>query len=295
MRYFLALARHGAVRAAGTELGVSHSTVARRVEALEAQLGTRLFDRHRDGYLLTDAGREMLPRAEGVEREMCALERTMVGQDEQLSGRVSLTCCDEYISGLIFPALAQVCSEHRELDLCLTTDGRYFDLSKREADIALRILGPEASPPEHLIGRSLVPICCASYVARAHASKLDPSIRGSRPRWAAFGDMKTNRALVAGSSYPDLPLWGAFTSLTLMLQAVRQGLGLAMLPCYIGDRDPALRRLDPADLRHLADLWVLSHADLRDNTRFQTVRYCVSDALRQLHDLFAGDEPQPET
>lgn len=74
VRHFLALARTGSVRAAGASLGVSHSTVARRVEALEAQLGTRLFDRHRDGYLLTAEGRQMLPSAERVEHEMAALE-----------------------------------------------------------------------------------------------------------------------------------------------------------------------------------------------------------------------------
>ncbi|MEM7437027.1 MAG: LysR family transcriptional regulator, partial [Myxococcota bacterium] len=98
VRYYLALARLGSVRAAGAKLGVSHSTVARRVEALEARLAARLFDRNRDGYTLTDAGRRMLSRAERVEKEMLALERDLVGQDERLAGPVCITCCDEYVS-----------------------------------------------------------------------------------------------------------------------------------------------------------------------------------------------------
>src|SRR5688572_31042262 len=81
VRHFLALARTGSVRAAGASLSVSHSTVARRVEALEARLGVKLFDRHRDGYTMTAAGREMVASAERVEREMTALERGIAGQD----------------------------------------------------------------------------------------------------------------------------------------------------------------------------------------------------------------------
>ncbi len=84
VRHFLALARCGSVRAAGASLGVSHSTVARRVEALETRLSARLFDRNRDGYTLTEAGRQMLPGAERVERELAALERGLVGQGAPL-------------------------------------------------------------------------------------------------------------------------------------------------------------------------------------------------------------------
>jgi len=91
VRHFLALSRAGSVRAAGAQLGVSHSTVARRVEALETKLATRLFDRNRDGYSLTQAGRQMIPGAERIEKEMSALERGVIGKDEQLAGQVALT------------------------------------------------------------------------------------------------------------------------------------------------------------------------------------------------------------
>ena len=112
VRHFLALARTGSVRAAGASLGVSHSTVARRVEGLEERLSTRLFDRDRDGYRLTEAGRQMVPSAERVERELACIERGLAGGDARMSGVVSVTCCDAVVSSMLVPALARLCEHH---------------------------------------------------------------------------------------------------------------------------------------------------------------------------------------
>jgi len=287
VRYFLALARTGSARSAGAALGVSHSTVVRRVEALEVRLTARLFDRNRGGYTLTDAERQMLPGAERVELEMAALERGLVGQDVRLAGPVSLTCCDNFVSDLLLRELAPFCDERPGIELRFTTDSRAFDLSKREADIAIRTKARGARPPEHLIGVKLVPLMLANYVGRAHADRLDPE--GGAARWLTSGDDRIVAALLADSSYPDLPTWGAFNSLELLVQAAREGLGLVMLPTYVGDREPALRRLDRPDLRHVADLWMLSHPDLRDNARFRITRARVAEALRRHRPLFAGE------
>ena len=293
VRHFLALARLGSVRAAGASLGVSHSTVARRVEALEAQLGVRLFDRHRDGYLLTDAGLEMRPAAERVEREMASLERGLAGRDERLEGTIRLTLCDPYVSSLLVPRLAALAESHPGIEIELGVDSRRLDLSKREADIAVRALGQGQTAPEHLLGRKLVPLVMCSYVAVAHAARRDPELAGSEPRWIGFDDTKTMDVLVGSSTYSELPVWGAFGTLSVMVQATRAGLGIAMLPTYVGDPDPSLRRLDAPDLRHLADLWLLSHPDLRDNARLQMAREHVAEALRDRLALFGGDEPSP--
>lgn len=289
VRYFLALARSGSVRAAGASLGVSHSTVARRVDALEEQLGARLFDRHRDGYQITEAGRQMLPHAERVEREMAALEREVVGKDSRLEGAVRITCCDAWVSALVMERLAGLCAEHPGLEIELGTDGRTFDLSKREADIAVRALRSGISPPEHLLGRRLVPITMASYVAVKHAEVLDPDREGSSARWVGFDDPRIMETMVGASSYPHLPVWGAFGSLDVMLQAARNGFGLVMLPTYVGDPDPTLRRLARPDVRHMADIWILSHPDLRDNVRMQLAREAVAGALEERRALFRGE------
>lgn len=291
VRYFLALSRLGSVRATGASLGVSHSTVARRLESLEVQLATRLFDRSRDGFTLTDVGRRMLPVAERVEREMATLERRLVGEDERFSGPVRLTCCDEYVSEMMVRELSVFCAAYPDIELCITTDSRSFDLSKREADIAVRTLGVGDSPPEHLIGLQLVPVVIASYVATEHAHRLEPERERTTPRWIAFEDRKQVESMIATSSYPAIPFWGAFSSLGLMLQATRAGLGIATLPCYVADRDPALQRLEKPDLRHVANLWLVSHPDLRENARLQAARASVRQALQRQQALFEGKLP----
>ncbi len=300
VRYFLALSRLGSVRAAGASLGVSHSTVARRVEALEVQLAARLFDRSRDGYTMTAAGSLMVSGAERVEREMAALELEVAGQDERLAGPVRITCCDQYVSAMMVQELTVFCGAYPGIELGITTDSRTFDLSKREADIALRTLAVGAEPQEHLLGRKLVGVFCANYVAAAHAHRLDPELAGTSPRWVAFEERKVFEEMVATSSYPRVPAWGAFSSLALLLQATGAGLGIAMLPCYVADCDPALRRLTRPDVRHVANLWLVSHPDLRDNARFRAARECVIQALLRRDPLFRGDQasagaPEPTT
>jgi DNA-binding transcriptional LysR family regulator len=288
VRYFLALARLGSVRAAGKHLRVSHSTVARRLEALEAQLDTRLFDRSPDGYVLTSAGREMLRSAEIVEARMADLERAVARQDERLAGVVTVTCGDNFVARLLLRVLATLCATHPALELRFTTDPRPFDLSRREADVAVRALQTHTSPPEALLGTRVAPVVLGSYVAVAHAARLDPERGGGAARWLGFEDRAIMQQLVASSSYPDLPPWGTFDSLEAVVEAARVGLGVAMLPVYVGDADPGLQRLERADLRHVADLWLLSHPDLRHTARIRVTRELVAGVFRDHAGAFRG-------
>ncbi len=288
LRYFLALARKGSVRAAGASLGVSHSTVARRVENLEDGLGSRLFDRSAAGWTLTAAGLQLRPGAEHVEAEMAAMERSLSGMDELLAGTIALTCCDHFISDLLLDLLAGFCQSHPDIELCVITDSRPFDLARRECDLAVRILPREAGPPESLIGTRIGPVTVANFVAVAHQAQLDPHLPGSQPRWVAGADPEIQRALIQGSSYPHIPSWGSFSSLELMSQAALQGLGLLMAPTYVADANPRFRRLQHPDLRHLADLWLLCHPDLRANARFRAARAWIARSFQQLHPLLSG-------
>jgi len=103
IKHFLALSRHGSVRAASDKLGISHSTVARRIEAFEKRLGVRLFERSSIGYALTAAGEEVLISAEQIENEIHSLERRIVGRDQQLSGSIKLTLFDVLCTHLLMP------------------------------------------------------------------------------------------------------------------------------------------------------------------------------------------------
>jgi DNA-binding transcriptional LysR family regulator len=179
VRHFLALARAGSVRAAGLALGVSHSTVARRVEALEARLAARLFDRSRDGWSLTGAGARMVPVAERIERDLAALELGLAGTDERLEGAVALTCSDPFVAGFLLRELAAFCARHPGIALHVDADGRPLDLDRREADIAVRALRVGVLPPRTSSARASRPSCCA---ATSPPRMRHRSIRASKAR-----------------------------------------------------------------------------------------------------------------
>ena len=287
LKHFLALSRTGSVRAAGASLGVSHSTVLRRVQSLETELGARLFDRSRDGFVLTLAGHEMVATAEVMEAQVAELARSLSGRDERFAGPVVLTCCDVYISDLLIRELTPFLAQYPEIELGISNDSRSYDLSKREADVAVRILGRGSSPPEHLIGRRLAPVTVCSYIARAHPHR-DPKVEGAQPRWVAFDDRSILTMILKDSCYSELPQWGSVSSLPLAVQATRAGLGICKLPTYVGEVEGSLQRLEPPELMHVADLWLLSHADLRDNARLRETRRRIVAAFEGHMAVFDG-------
>ncbi|MFT7625870.1 MAG: DNA-binding transcriptional LysR family regulator, partial [Myxococcota bacterium] len=127
----------------------------------------------------------------------------------------------------------------------------------------------------------------------AHAERLDPDRPDARTRWVSFEERGIQDAMIAQSSYPHIAAWGAFSTMELMVQAAQAGLGLTMLPTYVGDQQPSLQRLAQPDLRHVADLWILSHPDLRENARFRATRARVQETLRMHRPLFTGEEQSP--
>jgi DNA-binding transcriptional LysR family regulator len=278
LRFFLAVARAGTIRGAAQALRVSHTTVSRRIETFEKDLGTRLFDRHRDGFVPTDEGVRMLAAAERVEDDVAALTRDAAGRDARLVGHVHITTTDEFIAAFVLEDLRPLCEAHPELTLTVDHDGRAYNLAKGEADLAIRAVPLDASPPAALVSRRLAPLTIATYGA---------ADRVPAPRWLGSGDPRL-LAVFRQSSYPDLPAWGAFTSLSVIAAAARAGLGQAILPTWIGDRDPGLARLPRPDVRHMADLYLLYHPDLRANARIDAIRTVLRRGFERRRDLFEG-------
>ncbi|MEO0600846.1 MAG: LysR family transcriptional regulator [Myxococcota bacterium] len=288
VRHFLALARTGSVRAAGASLGVSHSTVLRRVEALEETLGARLFDRSREGFTLTSAGRGIIAGAERVEAEMASIERGVVGLDAQLEGPITITCSDDWVADLVLGELQPFFASHPGIELHMGVDGRPFDLSKREADVAIRALAADKQPPQGLIGTRLAPLHMGVYVAVAHAERLDPDRPGSEARWAAFDDPELHRQYASITRYSAVEAWGGFSSLAALVSALKRGYGMGMLPSYVGDAEPALMRLCSPELLHLGDLWLVSHPDLRSNARLRACRRAIIEGFERHAARFDG-------
>ncbi len=284
IKLFLALLRGGSVRNAAARLGVSHSTVARRIDALEKQLQVRLFDRLPTGYVLTPTGEDMLKTAERVEDELGGLERRIIGQDSRLGGAIRVSMIDAFATHLLMPDLAQFSNLYPDIELQIPVSYETVDLDRREADVAVRF---SRSPPEHLVGRRVSGCALAPYATTAYleAHMLDNPESGS---WIGYSRIDRYPAWVKQSAYPKLPVRGEFVSLLTQLAACKAGMGIAMLPLYIGDTEPQLNRLASANLDSRLDIWVLTHADVRASARIRVFTAFLGDAIAKKRKLLEG-------
>jgi DNA-binding transcriptional LysR family regulator len=283
LRTLLAIAREGSLAGAARRLRVNHSTVFRRLGAIEARLGTRLFERQGGSYMTTAAGEDLLRTAERVEAEVEALERRLSGQDLRLTGSVRLTAPDDIAEVLLMPLLATFHARYPDITVELVVDNRMLNLTRREADIAVR---PTRQPPETLVGRRIARLVSGVYCAAGSEPRdgEDPGNRwiaweeGGGPvaftRW--FAEHVDNHAVGYRSN-----------SLLNQASAVRRGLGLALLPCFLGDSLGLQRVLAPTpDL--WTELWLLTHPDLQRTARIRVLIDLLYDALRQKQSLLAG-------
>lgn len=279
LRFFLALAREGTVSAAGRALAVKHTTVARRITALEEQLGSRLFDRLPGGYAMTQVAENLYPHALSMEELVQAADREVFGMDTQLSGTLKLTASYDVFTRLITPKLHQFTDQYPGINIELLSSATLADLASRQADIALR-LSPK--PPEYLIGREVMPLRHGVYASSKYLKKK-----------------RVTDKLILWEHERDMPEWvndhftGArvaarTTEIMTMVDAVKNHMGLARMPCYVADAEPSLRRLDVALTPSNWGVWVLSHADLRSTARVRVCREFLIDIIQQQRELIEG-------
>ena len=290
LRSFLAIARAGSLQGAARTLGVNHSTVFRRLNALEARLGVRLFDRFPRGYALSAAGEHMLASAERVEEEILALERRLLGGDVRLAGTLRVTTTDTLAHALLGPHLRAFQAAYPAIELELITGNAFFDLSRREADVALR---PSRHPGDAMVGRKLADIAVALYGARDYLAE-----RG-RPQSEA--ELAGHALITGDASLAHLPAtrWLArhvapgttvlrCNSWLTQCAAARAGLGLVALPCFLGDRAPELVRVLPPEPSLAGELWLLTHPDLRRTARVRALMETLARGLRRERALLEG-------
>ncbi len=288
-RLFLALARSGSARATATEQGVSHSTVTRRVDHLESALGVRLFDRDVRGYRLTGAGEVMMKSAVRAEDALLTAERQLQGRDAQLTGEIRLTTSNIIATHLIMDDLVEFTRQYPDIDLNVLISYDLFNLSRREADVAIRILRLGSSPPEDLVGRHLVTIKNCHYASEAYLAENDPRSVNSTARWIGWDDSERFPAWVKASPFPNLPVYGRLNDVMLQAEAARCGMGLTVLPCFFGDSVEGLRRIPNCEPYLSYDLWMLTHPDLRDAARMRTFRAFAAEAIDRKKTLLAGE------
>jgi len=275
VRLFLALMRAGNVRTAAATLGVSHSTVARRIDVMEEKLATKLFERLPTGYVLTSIGEDMVSVAEQVEEELEGLERRIAGQDSKLSGRIRVTMVDALATHLLMPHLVAFTHQYPDIELELPVAYETADLDRREADVALRFA---RNPPEHLIGRRLGVCSTAAYASKKYLVRRNLKDAASA-RWIGFGPPEPYPKWVKDSAFPNVPAKGQLVSLLLQLAACKAGMGLAMLPCFLRDTEASLKRLSPPKHDPRYELWILTHRDMRTSARIRVFSDFIAKAI----------------
>lgn len=287
LRYVLAVGRAGSLAGAARSLRTSHVTVFRRVEAIEKDLGVRLFDRKRDGYAPTAVAREILQQAEQVEEQIHALERRAWRRDSEVQGTVRITATDT-IAGFILPGiLARLQRQHPGLRLELDSSDAPANIAKRDADIAIR---HTRAPPEMLIGHRLTPVAYAVYGAPALAARYRRNPDPAAFPWVApeessydFPFIKWLRDHgVAARVGLHCKSWVTLT------EAVRAGAGLGVLSCFMGDGRPGLVRLTPPIPELEFQYWVLTHPEMRQVARVATVYAFLREGFAGLRPLFTG-------
>ena len=281
IRYFLALCREGSVSQAGKVLGVNHTTVARRITAFEDKLGTRLFDRTRDGYAMTQAAENMYDKALDMESYALAIDRAMFGQDAELSGALTLTAPYDFANRIIAPALPKFRKQYPCIELDLLTTTGLVDLAAREADIAVRMT---AKPPEYLVGRKLLPLRHGVYGA--------PKYLASMPEQADVILFRSDPVMPewVEQHYPKANVVLKTDNLTTMRAAVAAGLGLARMPCYEADSKSGIRRVDLPLTPSTWGVWILSHVDLRSTARVRVCREFLVEIILNKTELILGNK-----
>jgi DNA-binding transcriptional LysR family regulator len=276
LKYFLAVARGGGLTAAAAGLHTSASTVSRHIDAMEGRLGVRLFLRQQRGYQLTDRGSELLTHVAEVERAMQAVERRSSASDE-IRGQVKLALPESLANYLIAPNLPALRQRYPALQLELVVSRQLTDLSRREADLALRIVNP--AQPEHApdyvahrVGSIHFALYCTPAVLKRAGDWRKLDIVSWEDSWIKSPMMEWLTQLFPGKE-PALRA----NSLQTHYVAVRAGVGAAFLPHFIGDADLTLRRVEFGSLVTERQLWLLYHRDLKGSQRVQAVREFVAE------------------
>jgi DNA-binding transcriptional LysR family regulator len=286
VRYFLAVARRGSVRAAAERLGVNHSTVLRRIAQLEQRLGVHMFERLPSGYRLTSAGEEVLEFAEQMEASSNRLQTRIFGRDQSVRGLLRVTLAPPLATHLLMPDFAEFARLHPDIEMEILSSGELANLTNREADVAIRVVYDRKTLPLNLHGLKGPELFGGVYISRDRlsawrAGATDPvrwiviSVHGI-PDWTSEGEVRTTEAPFR------------VMDAEAQLAAVRQGIGITTLPCFVADADPSLVRVPGTDLHMYGTLWLLTQGETRKTKRVRLFTEFVSSRLARYAPLLAG-------
>ena len=275
LRYFLEVARVGTLAAAARRTGVEHTTVARRIQALEKQMGTPLFSREAAGHKLTEAGRQLLPAVEAMETAVLGVERAAPSHlsASGLSGLVRVGATEGFGTMILAPQLADFTRKHPGLSIDLLALPRLLHLSRREADIVISLERPTRGS---VIVTKLAEYTLCLYGQREYLARKPLVAKREDLRHHAFVNYVDDLLFTKELQFIDQlhqPERFAFrsTSITAQYEAVRTGAGLAVLPAFLADRDPILSRVLPQEAAFTRTFWMSMPHEAKHQARIQAV------------------------
>ncbi|GGI90602.1 LysR family transcriptional regulator [Halopseudomonas pertucinogena] len=270
LRFFLELSRAGRLTTAARRLGVDHTTVSRRVQALEKNLGVALFLRDTSGYTLTEAGRSLLPQVELMEGASVRIEQALPNPGDSLSGQVRIGATEGY-GTMVAAQLGELSQRHPHLNLDLLALPRAVRLSRHEADIVITLERPERGP---FIITKLSDYVLRLYAGRDYLEQHGPiNSRADleKHRFVSYvDDLVFSKDLlfldeIAGSGAVGV----RSTSVLAQQEAIAAGAGLGILPAFTADQDPRLQLIMPAQIRFIRTFWMLMPIELKDIARMR--------------------------
>lgn len=290
LRVIKAIGENGGLAAAAAALGVNHSTISRRLSAVEETLGVVLFDRRRSGYAPTAAGAELVALGERVEQDILGVARRVSGHAQGHTGDLRVTTSDALLLDFLTPIIADFRTDNPEIRVEVIVKNRPLNLARGDSDIAFRAT---IAPPENLFGRKAATVAWAVYGRRIDYIGVSPSPAELYQRqWASYGSgLSGLRAFgFVEDRVPRENIVYRSDSVAGAAAAIAAGIGIGFLPCMHGDLMPTLVRISPVQPEVFDELWILTHPDIRKSGRvYAFMEHCTRAITRQ-RDFIEGRE-----
>lgn len=289
LRFVLAVGRTGGLSSAARLLGVNHSTVSRNITAFEQRLQTRLFDRLQTGFVPTDAGRQAIDTAERIEQAFIDLGRQIDSNDQGLEGTLRVTAPQLIIQVHLAEIVAKFASENPKIDISLLAANEIVNLNKREADVAVRVSN---NPAENLHGRRIAKQNRAYFAAKSYIQSVDQKYEA---RWhdapiacVSFSWWGKEVPTDVRQRFPKAHVAIECDDMIAVHNAIRSGMGIGRLPCFLGDPDDKLARVPALEPEPYLDIWILTHPDLKTTARVRRFMRFAAKEFQKRASLYLG-------
>jgi len=276
LKTVLHVVRGGSLAAAGAALGVNYTTVARRIARAEGALDMILFERLADGYQPTRAGLRVAEHAAEMEAREHDLLRQLQGQDERLSGRLVLTAPQLMIGPYVAPAIAQFAEAHPAVEVYLKAGNELADLTRREADLAIRI---SASPGDSLTGLRMAAQDSASFAAPIWAERMTEG-KAAVIDWVVYEQI-AHVPKQALERFPNSRVVLVCNDMAAMVGAAVSGLGVVRMPMFLGRATPGLVQVPAIEPQTYADVWLVGHPDVWPSAKVKAFRDILVPEFRK--------------